>query len=600
MPPLAKPKVNKHHGNYNKSKRSGGTSAIKYICVHYTATDASAKNNCIYFSGGNRGASADFFIDNNGIWEYNDPASGYYTWAVGDGHGKYGITNSNSVSIEVVSSGKKDFSKTEIGYLTTLVKYLMSKYNVKADHVVRHYDASRKTCPVQYCPPRDGGNKKWNELWKQITSGTGLAPTTSSDTSPDGSGGSGDGEGGGGEIIDSATAYAYAINHDVIFGREDTYPYMITIDQNTSTIDYTNLKKSDIVAVCIDIGQYYTPSHTVRKNFCQPKFDKQCEEVESKKFPFALYTNVYAKTTEEVEKEVEQIRFAVRRHPPKLGLWIVPHFGTNKKLNDTLIRKYRELLEKLGFKGQIGFYCKIEDLKYTSWKTEHCDYWYFWMNKHMTKLDTLKEGVPTPDFFRFEKPTDELMLPDFEKAENVSLGGSGDGSGSGGGGPLTGGNNAEKIWNWCINEGFTPQAAAAMLGNTIVESGSENPNPAAQQKGGPGMGIFQWTNGSGRFNNLKKLAAKMGSSWDNLEVQLAFFKQEATSCFKSYTGHGVFRYDTGALAWWPTKVSYDQWKKWTDIPKATECLSRVYMRPSIPHMEKRISFAQKAYNKYAK
>ena len=28
-----------------------------------------------------------------------------------------------------------------------LIKYLMAKYNINADHVVRHYDASRQNCP---------------------------------------------------------------------------------------------------------------------------------------------------------------------------------------------------------------------------------------------------------------------------------------------------------------------------------------------------------------------------------------------------------------------------------------------------------------------
>ena len=61
----------KMHGSYNRSVRRG---SIKYIVVHYTGTQASAKNNCAYFAGGDRQASADYFIDDNGIYEYNDPA----------------------------------------------------------------------------------------------------------------------------------------------------------------------------------------------------------------------------------------------------------------------------------------------------------------------------------------------------------------------------------------------------------------------------------------------------------------------------------------------------------------------------------------------
>ena len=157
--------VNKYHGTYNRSWRSGGVGTIKYICIHYTGGTGSARNNCIYFSGGNRNASADYFVDDGGIWEYNDPDEGYYTWAVGDGGGRYGLTNSNSVSIEVVNNGGP-FSSREIEYLCELVPYLMAKYHVHPDNVVRHYDASRKQCPYYYV---DHG--RWHQLWQIITKG---------------------------------------------------------------------------------------------------------------------------------------------------------------------------------------------------------------------------------------------------------------------------------------------------------------------------------------------------------------------------------------------------------------------------------------------
>lgn len=168
--------INKYHGSYNLSSRSGGVGAIKYICIHYTGGTGSAKNNCIYFSGGNRGASADYFVDDNGIWEYNDPSSGKYSWAVGDGHGKYGITNSNSISIEVVNNGGA-FSAKEIAYLKELVPYLMKKFNVPSDRVVRHYDASRKSCPAYYV---DG--TRWASLKASLVGVSAPSGVTSSST----------------------------------------------------------------------------------------------------------------------------------------------------------------------------------------------------------------------------------------------------------------------------------------------------------------------------------------------------------------------------------------------------------------------------------
>lgn len=159
--------INKYHGKYNIVKR---TSAVKYIVVHYvgagTSAPGSAKNNCIYFSGGNRNASAHYFIDDGSIYEYADPKT-YATWHCGDGSGKYGITNQNSIGIEVCINGNKPFTDEEIKRLTWLVQKLMKDFKVSAKNVVRHYDASRKQCPLYYVK----NPAKWTELHKQITQG---------------------------------------------------------------------------------------------------------------------------------------------------------------------------------------------------------------------------------------------------------------------------------------------------------------------------------------------------------------------------------------------------------------------------------------------
>lgn len=165
--------INQYHGSYNIQKRTTG---VKYIVVHYTGSGTSkagsARANCIYFSGGNRNASAHYFIDDSGIWEYANPST-YSCWHVGDGHGKYGITNQNSVGIEVCSSGA-DYTTAEKKYLRQLVGYLMNRFGVPASRVVRHYDASRKCCPAPYAPNgSDPTGKKWNALHSYITSQSG-------------------------------------------------------------------------------------------------------------------------------------------------------------------------------------------------------------------------------------------------------------------------------------------------------------------------------------------------------------------------------------------------------------------------------------------
>ena len=138
--------------------------SVKYIVVHYTGTIASAKNNCQYFRTGNRNASADYFIDTDGsIWKYNANCAGFYSWHCGDGNGVYGITNANSIGIEVVNAGTA-FTAAQINSLNKLVRAIMEDYGVPASNVVRHYDASRKSCPAYYVDAA-----RWKALKEQIT-----------------------------------------------------------------------------------------------------------------------------------------------------------------------------------------------------------------------------------------------------------------------------------------------------------------------------------------------------------------------------------------------------------------------------------------------
>ncbi len=85
---------------YNVTRRS---EQPRYIVVHDTGNTgigADARSHFAYFNGGNRGSSADFFVDDTEILCVNDYHANY-TWHCGDGHGKYGITNGNSVGVEM-------------------------------------------------------------------------------------------------------------------------------------------------------------------------------------------------------------------------------------------------------------------------------------------------------------------------------------------------------------------------------------------------------------------------------------------------------------------------------------------------------------------
>ena len=156
-------KIEKMTIKYNYSTRRD---KIKYIVIHTTGNTkkgAGINNHFNYFNGGNRDASADYFVENERVAQFvNDNNK---SWHCGDGGGRYGITNDNSVGIEICVNSDADYKKT---LLTTLelVRYLMKKYNIPQNRVVQHYDASRKNCPAELRAGKDGYTWKWfvNEL----------------------------------------------------------------------------------------------------------------------------------------------------------------------------------------------------------------------------------------------------------------------------------------------------------------------------------------------------------------------------------------------------------------------------------------------------
>lgn len=146
---------------------------IEYLVVHYTAGGTSrsgtAWNTAYMFAHNTRPASADFIVDDTDIVQYNGDIKNRYTYAVGGklqgnpGGGKfYGkCKNYNSISIEICSSnrtGNMKYPNTKDWYFTDaalnnaikLAQYLMEKYNIPANHLIRHYDVNQKLCLPMY------------------------------------------------------------------------------------------------------------------------------------------------------------------------------------------------------------------------------------------------------------------------------------------------------------------------------------------------------------------------------------------------------------------------------------------------------------------
>ena len=217
-------------------------------------------------------------------------------------------------------------------------------------------------------------------------------------------------------INDPAIAYAAGIEGQILFDQEEVYPFVITIDGNTQTeLDFDKLKEFDVIGVCIDIGSYFTESHTINQGFRNQKLDEQFNSVKEAKLAIGVMTTLRAKNKDEALKELYEIRLAVRRYKPDIGLWLVPTFYSNdKEYNDELIKVYYDYLIKLGFIDQVGFYCKKEEMEKFNWE-DVCEDWYWWMDRHLESVEKI-HNMPTPKFFMYDDPADEdgLIEPDYE------------------------------------------------------------------------------------------------------------------------------------------------------------------------------------------
>lgn len=165
--------------NFYDSNRS--KSAIKYIILHYVGAVSTAKNNAEYFYDKFRGASAHYFVDENEIWqvvEDNDSA-----WAIGANKYYTDARNTNSISIEMCcyknSKGKLDIKEAVVNKAIELTKELMKKYDIDADHVIRHYDATRKLCPAPFV----NDESRWQDFKKALGGKSTSSSTTNSTSS---------------------------------------------------------------------------------------------------------------------------------------------------------------------------------------------------------------------------------------------------------------------------------------------------------------------------------------------------------------------------------------------------------------------------------
>lgn len=148
-----------------------GQNKPAYVVIHETdnwSKGAGAKAHATAMKNGNLAGTVHYYVDSTSIYQTLDHKDGAY--AVGDGGGKYGITNRNSINIEICVNPESDYYKA-VDKAEQLAASLLKQYGWGVDRLKRHYDASRK-----HCPRRIQDEGLWPEFKRKTAAYMGTAP----------------------------------------------------------------------------------------------------------------------------------------------------------------------------------------------------------------------------------------------------------------------------------------------------------------------------------------------------------------------------------------------------------------------------------------
>lgn len=155
-----------------RNYRSYRKDEIKYIVLHYTANDGDTdEGNGNYFANNDTGdTSAHYFTDEDSITQsVQDECCAFHCGGYSYRHPE--CRNDNALGIEMCSdidsSGNYVITSATVSNAVWLTKYLMDKYKIDLDHVLRHYDVTGKACPE----PWVRNPELWDDFKKKLQEG---------------------------------------------------------------------------------------------------------------------------------------------------------------------------------------------------------------------------------------------------------------------------------------------------------------------------------------------------------------------------------------------------------------------------------------------
>lgn len=183
---------------YNHTSYAGRR--VEGVVVHYVGAVSTAKNNADYFCGGNRDASAHYFVDREECWqvvEEKDAAwhcgGGPHSQGSGGSSWGYALRNANTVGIEMcceVIDGRCCVPWETVQRTGELVRDLVARHGIDPAAVCRHYDITGKDCPAWVQMP-DGRARRgtddgvWRQVWCELVGGNGSSGAPQDHGSPE-------------------------------------------------------------------------------------------------------------------------------------------------------------------------------------------------------------------------------------------------------------------------------------------------------------------------------------------------------------------------------------------------------------------------------
>lgn len=386
---LAKVRIISPNKNSPRSKK------IDCIAIHCMAGNLSAESCGYLFQASSTQASSNYGIGSDGtIGLYVD--EGDRSWCTSNS------IDEQAVTIEVANtSASEPFPVSQKAYAALLnlvtdicrrngikkLKWLNNKqygldHRTDLQNMVVHRWYAAKSCPGTYLFNVMGNIA--SEVNRRLDGNVPIdtMPAGGENGTPEGSSGS------------SGSVSSIQVNY------EDLNPYIVTLTRKTHIIkdtEWDKLKDARVCGALIETGRLYDDTHR-QVDFRNPRLKTHVESLQKAKLPWGLYIEMRAKNTAEADKEIEELQPCVRLYPPELGLWLQCTFTKSVSVNDRILQRYYDELERLGLKNKIGIICTKKDLDLFSWEKKWSDYYCLWLVEHVEDTSEL-ETLLTPTFF---------------------------------------------------------------------------------------------------------------------------------------------------------------------------------------------------------